>query len=69
MCTNHERRSALAAAMQTRKEFILPARFDATELPGVRPTISYVTLADKTAEKLGAMIVKKLVANFSRQER
>lgn len=60
MWTNHERRSALAAALQARKEYILPARFDATELPGVRPTIGYVNLADKTPEELGAMIVKKL---------
>lgn len=60
MWTNHERRSALAAAIQARKEYILPARFDSTELPGVRPTIGYVNLAGKTPEELGAMIVKKL---------
>lgn len=60
MWTNHERRSALAAAVQARKEYILPARLDATELPGIRPTIGYVNLAEKTPEQLGAMIVKKL---------
>jgi hypothetical protein len=54
------RRSALAAALQASKEYILPARFDSTELPGVRPTIGYINLADKTPEQLGALIVKKL---------
>jgi hypothetical protein len=39
--------------VQARKQYILPARFDATELPGIRPTISYVNLADKTPEQLG----------------
>jgi hypothetical protein len=36
------------------------ARFDSTELPGVRPTIGYINLAGKTPEEIGAMIVKKL---------
>ena len=60
MWTNHERRSALAAAIEARKEYILPARFDSTELPGVRPTIGYVNLVNKSPEELGAMIIKKL---------
>ena len=60
MWANHERRSALAAAVQARKEYILPARFDSTELPGVRPTIGYINLDGKTPEALGAMIVTKL---------
>jgi hypothetical protein len=60
MWTNHERRSALAAAIEARQEYILPARFDSTEIPGVRPTIGYVNLDGKSPEELGAMIVKKL---------
>lgn len=60
MWANHERKSALAAAIQARQEYILPARFDSTELPGLRPTIGYINLAAKTPEELGAMIIKKL---------
>jgi hypothetical protein len=58
--TNHERKSALARALEERHEYILPARFDDTELPGVRPTLGYVDLAFKTPEELGALILKKI---------
>jgi hypothetical protein len=60
---NHERRSALARALAERKEYILPARFDDTELPGVRPTLGYVDLRHKTPEELGRLILKKLGRN------
>jgi AbiJ N-terminal domain 3/TIR domain len=60
---NHERRSALARALAERQEYILPARFDDTELPGVRPTLGYVDLRHKTAEELGRMILQKLGRN------
>jgi hypothetical protein len=58
--TTHERRSALERAIQERGEYILPARFDDTEIPGLRRTIGYVDLRDKTPEELGAMIIRKL---------
>src|SRR5262249_30252789 len=58
--TTHERRSALAAALEAREGYILPARFDKTEIPGLRPTIHYIDLAHRTPEELGALIVKKL---------
>jgi hypothetical protein len=58
--TNHERRAALARAVQDRQEYILPARFDSTEIPGIRPTIGYVDLSQKTAQKLGELILQKL---------
>jgi AbiJ N-terminal domain 3/TIR domain len=58
--TNHERKSALARAVEERQEYILPARFDSTEVPGIRPTLGYVDLACKTPEQLGALILEKL---------
>jgi hypothetical protein len=58
--TNHERRSALAKAVQERGEYILPARFDDTEIPGLLPTLGYINLATKTPEDLGALILQKL---------
>ena len=58
--TSHERKSALARAIEEKEEYILPARFDDTEIPGIRPTIGYVDLSDKTPQQLGEMILQKL---------
>lgn len=58
--TTHERRSALARAIEEKAEYILPVRFDNTEIPGIRPTIGYVELSKKTPAELGGMILKKL---------
>lgn len=58
--TNHERRSALAKALEEKEEYILPARFDKTEITGIRPTVGYVDLTKKTPEDLGRMILQKL---------
>src|SRR5207245_1386371 len=46
MWTRHERRSALARALEERTEYVLPARFDDTEIPGLRPTIRYQDLTN-----------------------
>jgi hypothetical protein len=47
--TNHERSSAQARAIENSKqEYILPVRFDSTEIPGLRKTIGYLD-APKTA--------------------
>jgi len=56
----HERRSAFEKAIETREEYVLPARFDDTEIPGLHKTIKYVDLRDKTPEQLGILICKKL---------
>ena len=58
--TNHEKRSALAKAIIEKREYILPARFDHTAIPGLPCTIVYVDLSQKTPEKLGKMILQKL---------
>jgi len=58
--TSHERRSALAKAIEEKEEYILPVRFDDTEIPGIRPTVGYVDLSKKTPEQLGKMILQKL---------
>lgn len=46
--TRLERRAALSRAMRERREYVLPARFDATELPGVPATVGYVDLRSRT---------------------
>jgi hypothetical protein len=55
----HERRSALARAI-TDEGYILPTRFDDSDIPGLPPTIHYIDLRKKSPEKLGELIVQKL---------
>ncbi len=58
--TNHERVSMQARAFQESREYILPARFDDTEIPGILKTVGYVDLQQKTPEELAILIEKKL---------
>ncbi len=41
-------------------EYILPARFDETEIPGLRKTIGYVDLRRKSPGVLAVLILQKL---------
>jgi hypothetical protein len=61
--TNHERKSAQARAFQEAQEYILPARFDDTDIPGVLPTVGYVSLKGRSPEDLVSLITKKLVGS------
>jgi hypothetical protein len=58
--TNHERESAQARAIRQNAEYILPARFDSTKIPGLRSTVSYVDLRKTSAEKLASLIISKI---------
>jgi TIR domain len=58
--TRHERRSALARALEEDEEYILPARFDDTELEGLPPTVGYLDLAEIAPATLIEHILKKL---------
>jgi adenylate kinase family enzyme len=58
--TNHERESAQSRAFRESCEYILPARFDDTELPGLLNTIGYIDLRQKAPEELASLIVEKL---------
>lgn len=59
---NHERRAAQARAFQEYQEYILPTRFDETEIPGVLPTVGYISLRGRSPEDLASLITKKLVS-------
>lgn len=59
--TQHERRSALARAIDE-EEYVLPARFDDTELPGLRPTVAYVDLREIAPATLVDFVLSKLGA-------
>ncbi len=58
--TRHERRAALARAMAERVEYVLPARFDDTEIPGLNPVVGYLDLKEVSPKQLGEMILQKL---------
>lgn len=60
--TNHERMAAQARAFQESQEYILPVRFDDTDIPGVLPTVGYVSLSDRSPEQLVSLITRKLVS-------
>jgi hypothetical protein len=58
--TSHERKSAQARAFEEHDEYILPARFDDTEIPGIRSTVGYLSISDLAPEYLAEMIQEKL---------
>lgn len=58
--TTHERESAQARAFEEHKEYILPVRFDDSEIPGIRPTVGYVDAQKVSPKELADMINKKL---------
>jgi len=58
--TNHERAAAQERAIKEHGEYVLPARFDGTRIPGLRRTIGYIDLKKITPAKLAKMIVEKL---------
>ncbi|MDH7802829.1 MULTISPECIES: toll/interleukin-1 receptor domain-containing protein [unclassified Rhizobium] len=58
--TNLERESAQAAAFRERKEYILPVRFDDTEIPGVFDTIGYLKAPEISPADLVRLFERKL---------
>jgi hypothetical protein len=60
--TRLERQSALGRAARERREYVLPARFDDTPLPGLLPDIVVVDLRDRPPQQFAAMIAAKLAA-------
>jgi hypothetical protein len=58
--TSHERQSAQARAITENREYILPVRFDDTEVPGLRDTVGYVDLRLVRPDELVELINEKL---------
>ncbi len=61
--TNHELRSAQERAFAENQEYILPARFDDSSIPGIRATIGYIDLNGRNAKEFAELIIKKLEEN------
>ena len=58
--TNHERKQAQAHSFKESKDFILPARFDDTEIPGLPATVAYIDLRSVLPGKFAELIIAKL---------
>lgn len=59
--TTHERRSAQARAFREHEDYILPVRFDDTEIEGIRETIGYLAIGDdRSPEDLANLISLKV---------
>jgi len=58
--TNHERQSAQARAFRSNQEYILPARFDDTAIPGIRDTVGYIDLKNYTPTAFAKLILAKV---------
>lgn len=60
MWTRHERRTAMARAIEQKRAYILPIRLDRTELEGLLPSVAYITFSDHTQDEIVGMILEKL---------
>jgi len=60
--TRVERRTALARAVRERQEYVLPARFDDTPLPGLPSDMVAVDLRTRSPQQFAAVIADKLAA-------
>lgn len=58
--TKHELSSAQTRAFKENREYILPTRFDDTELPGLNETIGYINLNEISPTELALMASKKI---------
>ena len=57
---NAERRSAQARAVKEKQEYILPAKFDDVEVPGLLDTVGYIDLTKTSPTELSELIAEKL---------
>ena len=58
--TNHERQNAQSRAIKENSEYVLPARFDDTEIPGLVDTVGHIDLRKVSEAQLANMIIQKL---------
>lgn len=58
--TRHELKAAQARAFKESEEYMLPARFDDTSIPGLLSTVGYVDLSQLSPEKFADLVVEKL---------
>lgn len=64
--TNHERSSAQDRAFRENQEYILPARFDDTEIPGIRSTTGHISLNKLSPVDFAEIIRTKVKGSSAR---
>jgi hypothetical protein len=65
--TTYERRSAQSFALEQATPYLLPARFDDTDLPGLPPTIGYIDLRELEPREFATLILAKLGIDHSEE--
>ena len=58
--SRHERRAALSRAVQEPEEYLLPARFDDTPVPGLPDSVAYLRAKQYSSAELATVIAQKL---------
>jgi TIR domain-containing protein/tetratricopeptide repeat protein/NB-ARC domain-containing protein len=58
--TTHEMRSIQARVIRSAAVYVLPVRFDDTEIPGLLDTVGFLRAADLTPEQLAEFVMAKL---------
>lgn len=58
--TRHEFRSVLSTAIEQRREYVLPVRFDQTDLDGLAPSLCYANAVTTKASALAELILEKV---------
>lgn len=61
----YERRAAVEAAMARNDAYILPVRFDDTDIPSIRNTVAYVDARQRSPLELVQLILRRLGRNSS----
>lgn len=56
----HELKNAQAKAFKENMEYILPARFDDTEIDGITSTVGYISLDKVSPVELASLIIQKI---------
>ena len=56
----HERRSALSRMIEDKREYVLPVRFDDTQVPGLPGDVIFLYANQLTPAELSVMVAKKL---------
>ncbi|MGI5503415.1 toll/interleukin-1 receptor domain-containing protein [Lentzea sp. CA-135723] len=60
MWTKHERQAAFDRALVSDTEYVLPVRFDDTEIPALRVGTGYLDISNRTPRELAEMIARKV---------
>jgi hypothetical protein len=67
--TTHERKAAQARAFAEQREYILPIRLDQTEIPGILPTLAYISWHNEPVESIAHIILEKLETDLGSLKR